>query len=86
MHIARFRTPDSAAARVGVPSAGAITEITGVGSLAELWRRSAAELYESLSSVAGPAYSLAAVTLLPPVDGATDKSRTNDQETGTRSG
>ncbi len=72
MHIVRFRTPDSAVARIGVLSAGTITAITGVGSLAELWRRSAAELSELLSSVTGPAFSPATVTLLPPVDGATE--------------
>lgn len=72
MHIVRFQTPDSATARIGILSDGTITELTGFGSLAELWRRPAAELAESLTSAEGPGYALSAVTLLPPVDGATE--------------
>lgn len=72
MMIVRFTPAGSDTARVGVLQDGAITEVTGVATLADLWQRSAAEIRACLTAAAragGPRHELAAAAILPPIDG-----------------
>jgi 2-dehydro-3-deoxy-D-arabinonate dehydratase len=72
MMIVRFTPAGSDAARVGVLQDGAITEVTGVATLADLWQRSAAEIRACLTAAAcagSPRHELAAAAILPPIDG-----------------
>jgi 2-dehydro-3-deoxy-D-arabinonate dehydratase len=72
MKIVRFGHADSDAARIGVLEDGYVTEVSGVATLAELWQRSAAEIRACLTGAAGergPRHELAAVRILPPIDG-----------------
>ncbi|TDE00470.1 fumarylacetoacetate hydrolase family protein [Jiangella asiatica] len=72
MLLVRFATPDTATARIGVLDDGSVTELDGVGSLAQLWRLPLADLRAKLEEPSGPAVHLRQVTLLPPVDGGTE--------------
>ncbi|WP_035811951.1 fumarylacetoacetate hydrolase family protein [Jiangella gansuensis] len=72
MLLVRFATPDTATARIGVLDAGTVTELDGVGSLAELWRLPMAELRAKVEAPSGPAVDVHQVALLPPVDGGTE--------------
>jgi 2-dehydro-3-deoxy-D-arabinonate dehydratase len=73
MHIVRYRAPGSAQARVGLGDGAAVAELTGVGSLAELWSLSLAELRSRLAGAErGDPVPLAELDLLAPVDGRTE--------------
>lgn len=72
MHIVRFATADSPEARVGVLDRGAVTELPGTDTLAQLWQLPTAELQERVSGPIGRDWARAEVTLLPPVDGDTE--------------
>ena len=72
MHIVRYRRPGSPDARVGVLDGDRISELAGVGELAELWLLRADDLRERLSRPGGGDLALAGVTVLAPVDGRTE--------------
>ena len=72
MMIVRFTQAGSDAARVGILQDGAVTEVTGVATLADLWQRNAAEIRACLTAAVcagGPRHELAAAAILPPIDG-----------------
>ena len=72
MNIVRYRRPDSAP-EIGLLADGFVRQIPDVGSLAELWQLSAAELRERLTSVPESAGTdVGDVDLLAPVDGRTE--------------
>ena len=73
MRIVRYRTAGSAAPRIGVADADTVAELTGVGSLAELWALPLADLPARLADGArGDPVPLGSVDLLAPVDGRTE--------------
>jgi 2-dehydro-3-deoxy-D-arabinonate dehydratase len=72
VHIVRFATADSPEARVGVLDLGAVTEVPGTDSLAELWQLPTAELRERVAAPNGREWARSEVTLLPPVDRGTE--------------
>jgi 2-dehydro-3-deoxy-D-arabinonate dehydratase len=57
---------------VGVCVDDRVTELSGVGTLAELWRLTASELRGVLGTASGRVDDLAEVDLLAPVDGRTE--------------
>lgn len=72
MLLVRFATPSSPAASVGVLDGDTVTTLDGVASLGELWRLPLASLRPAVEGASGPAFPLADVALLPPVDAATE--------------
>jgi 2-dehydro-3-deoxy-D-arabinonate dehydratase len=73
MHIVRYSSPGSPAARVGVLSGERISELPAVGDLAELWALRLDDLRERLSRSGDHGdLGLGDVTILPPVDGRTE--------------
>ncbi|TDC51495.1 DUF2437 domain-containing protein [Jiangella ureilytica] len=72
MLLVRFATPSSPAASAGVLDGDTVTTIDGVESLAALWRLAPASLRSTVEAAAGRAYPAGDVTLLPPVDAATE--------------
>jgi len=72
-HLVRYRRPGEPTVSIGVHSAGSVTPLPGVTSLAQLWQLRLAELRELLTApVAGTPVPLAEVELLAPVDGRTE--------------
>nr|WP_246400954.1 fumarylacetoacetate hydrolase family protein [Jiangella mangrovi] len=70
--LVRFATPSSAGASVGVLDGDTVTTLDGVGSLGELWRLPLPEVRATVEGAAGAAFGVDDVTLLPPVDAATE--------------
>ncbi|MEO3808303.1 fumarylacetoacetate hydrolase family protein [Sphaerisporangium sp. B11E5] len=71
MNIVRYRTRQ-AGPRVGLHEDGAVAELTGVASLAELWTLPLDELRARLGGPRGESVPLEDVELLAPVDGRTE--------------
>jgi 2-dehydro-3-deoxy-D-arabinonate dehydratase len=78
VYIVRYRTGASGAARVGLCRDGLVTELAGVGSLADLWALPLADLRARLAGgdrdadVAVSGVAVSGVELLAPVDGRTE--------------
>ena len=73
MNIVRYRTRESAEPRIGLHDDGHVTEVGGVGSLAELWASPLAGLRARLTGGPfGDRVPLSEVDLLAPVDGTTE--------------
>jgi 2-dehydro-3-deoxy-D-arabinonate dehydratase len=70
--LVRFATPSSPVASVGVLDGDTVTTLDGVGSLGSLWRLPLSALREVVEGADGAAFAAAGVTLLPPIDGATE--------------
>src|SRR3954454_23258872 len=74
VHIVRFAASASAdslspGGSVGVSDGRMITELAGVGGIGQLLRLSAAELRQRCGDAGGTRHEVAAVRVLPPVDG-----------------
>ncbi|GAA0984567.1 fumarylacetoacetate hydrolase family protein [Acrocarpospora macrocephala] len=72
MNIVRYRTRQSAEPRIGLHDDGAVAELTGVASLAQLWTLPLDALRARLDGPLGERVPLADVELLAPVDGRTE--------------
>lgn len=70
--LVRFATSASAVASVGVLDGDTVTTLDAAGSLGELWRLPLASLRSVVEGASGPAFPVDGVSLLPPVDGATE--------------
>jgi 2-dehydro-3-deoxy-D-arabinonate dehydratase len=69
VHIVRFVRPGVDDPAVGVSDGGVVTELAGVTGVGELLRMPTGELRERCAAASGPRHDVAAVRLLPPVDG-----------------
>ncbi|PZG08060.1 fumarylacetoacetate hydrolase family protein [Nonomuraea aridisoli] len=69
MHIVRFTSPLTGADTVGVDDGEHVAELSGITTVGELLRLSAAELRERCAAAGGPAHPSGAVSRLAPVDG-----------------
>ena len=73
VRIVRYRTGDPATPRIGVADGDTVAELTGVGSLAELWALPLSDLPARLADGArGDPVPLGSVDVLAPVDGRTE--------------
>jgi 2-dehydro-3-deoxy-D-arabinonate dehydratase len=69
VHIVRFLRPRDDSPAVGVSDGHVITELAGVSGIGELLRVTTEELRERSAAADGPRHDVAAVRILPPVDG-----------------
>ncbi len=72
MNIVRYRIAGTPDVRIGVSNGDRVRELTGVGSLAELWALRLGDIRTRVADASGDDVALADVDLLAPVDGRTE--------------
>ena len=72
MNIVRYRIAGTPDVRIGVSDGDRVRELTGVGSLAELWALRLGDIRTRVADARGDDVALADVDLLAPVDGRTE--------------